>query len=89
MNFHKSLHSCEVLGTSRYNIVYGLINTSVCALIMLSAFVTDKESKKFLKRKIQVWREKMSMMQNQVGPGVIQAPACRSFPANDLYVINI
>ena len=87
MNFHKSLHSCEVLGTSQYSVVYGLINTSVCALIMLSAFVTDKEAKKFLKRKIKVLREKMSMKRNQVGPGVI--PACRSFPADDLYVINI
>ena len=56
---------------------------------MLSAFVTDIEAKKFFKRKIQVWREKMSVKRNQVGPGVVQYRGFRSFPANDLYVIDI
>ena len=77
----------RILGTSQYSNVYGLINTSVCALIMLSAFAMDTEARKFFKRKIQVWREKRSVKGNQVG--VIQFPACRSFPANDLYVIDI
>ena len=76
-----------ILGTSRYSIVFGLINTSVCALVMLSAFAMDKEARKFFKRKIHIWWENMYVKGNQVD--VIQFPACRSFPANDLYVIDI
>ena len=54
---------------------------------MLLAFVTDKDAMKFIKRKIQVWQEEMSVKRNQLG--VIQFPACRSFQANDMYVIDI
>ena len=54
---------------------------------MLSAFVTDKEALKFFKRKKQVWQEKMSEKRSRVS--IIQFPACRSFQANDMYVIDI
>ena len=76
-----------LLGTSRYSAVYGLINSSMCALIMLSAFVTDNEAKKFFRRKIKNLQEKMSMKRNQVA--AVQFQAFRGFEANDIYVIDI
>ena len=59
----------------------------MCALVMLSAFVTDNEAKKFFKRKIENWLDKMSMKRNQVD--AIQFSAFRGFEANDLYVVDI
>ena len=59
----------------------------MCALVMLLAFVTDNEAKKFFKRKIKNWLDKMSMKRNQVD--AIQFPAFRGFEANDLYVVDV
>ena len=59
----------------------------MCALVMLVAFVTDNEAKKFFKRKIKNWQDKMSMKRNQVD--AIQFQAFRGFETNDLYVIDI
>ena len=59
----------------------------MCALVMLVAFVTDNEAKKFFKRKIKNWQDKMSMKRNQVA--AIPFQAFRGFEANDIYVIDI
>ena len=85
--FAKQLHNEKVLGTSRYSTVYGLINSSLCALIMMIAFVTDNEAKKFFRRKIKNCQEKISMKNNRVD--LIKFRAFQGFEANDLYVIDI
>ena len=77
----------KVSGTSRHTIVYGLINSSLCALSMMMAFVTDNEAKQFFRRKIKNCQEKISLKKNRVD--LIQFKAFRGFEANDLYVIDI
>ena len=59
----------------------------MCALIMLLAFITDNEAKKFFRRKVKNLQEKMSMKRNKVY--AIQFQPFRGFEANDLYVVDV
>ena len=83
------ISSLLISGPSRYSTVYGVSNGSAGALIMLMAFfVTDKEAKKFCKRKFNLLKERMCVLRrNQVH--VAPQRMSRIRDANDIFVIDI